>query len=427
VFGTVSVLLLLVWLVRGILSISQYSVDLLLSSFALILLSRVFSTRTRLGVGRAVSSFLWNLAAGCIIILIAIWFLRWVASVQGGAFPTDISGYVPDLVIAAISTGLLAYAIRELTPQREGPLASGPPVLVHADSAVTAWKTTLSAKTDTIALLVKRSGRTVGCILLGDVRSSFETPMGTVTASLAKPVTTFGIPFRGAKAARDDVSRLTGKDLDLLIKDARVDTTTQRLNGAIHTMDLPFVHVKEDWFGESVDVGPISVKKGPAGETVRIGPFRYDSDEDEDDRTSWFARGGQGSSFLSVSDEGVSAKWNGSSLWLKGDSMKLTTGADGFFYSPTEVQTFSPLHTLHVLHQKVTLNTKKFALDITGNRVVLRAEAGSKSTDSQPLAQGLRDITTEEAKKHVRDVIEGVPIDLDEMLANIEEVLKKHE
>jgi hypothetical protein len=423
-----SALLLLVWLVRGVLSISQYSEDILLSSFALVLLSRAFSTRTRLGAGRAVSSFLWNLAAGCILILIAIWFLRWVASVQGAAFPSVIYSQVPDLVVAAVLTGLLAYAVRELTPRRENPLASGPPILVRAGSAVTAGKTTLSAKTDTIALLVKRSGRTIGSILLGDVKSSFETPMGTVTATFAKPVTTFGIPFRGAKAGKDDVSRLTGKDVDQLIKEARIDTTTtQGLNGAIHSVDLPFVHVREDWFGESVDVGPISVRKGPAGETVRIGPFRYDSEEDGDRKASWFARGDQGSSFLSVSDEGVSAKWNGSSLWLKGDSMKLTTGADGFFYSPTEVQTFSPLHTLHVLRQKVTLNTKKFALDITDDRVVLRAEDGSKSTDSKALAQGLRDIITEEAKKHVRDVIEGVPIDLDEMLASIEEVLKKHE
>jgi len=249
-----------------------------------------------------------------------------------------------------------------------------------------------------------------------------------VTATFVKPVTAFGIPFKGDKAGKDDVSKLTGKDLDQLIREARIDTTaTQGPNGEIHSVDLPFVHVREDWFGESVDVGPISVRKGPSGETVRVGPFRFDSDEDGERKASWFARGGQESSFLSVSEEGVSAKWNGSSLWLKGDSMKLTTGADGFFYSPTEVRTFSPLHTLHVLSQKVTLNTKKFALDITDDRVVLRAEDGSKSTDSKALAQSLRDIITEEAKKHVRDVIEGLPIDLDEMLASIEEALKKHE
>jgi hypothetical protein len=183
VFGTMAALLLLLWLVRGVLSISQYSEDILLSSFALIFLSRVFRTRTRRGTGRAVSSFLWNLAASCIIILVAIWFLHWVASVQGGplvqgaVFPPDIYSQVPNLVIAAVLTGLLAYAVRELTPWRDGPLASGPPILIRAGSAVTAGKTTLSAKTDTIALLVKRSGRTIGSILLGDVKSSFETPM----------------------------------------------------------------------------------------------------------------------------------------------------------------------------------------------------------------------------------------------------------
>jgi hypothetical protein len=112
---------------------------------------------------------------------------------------------------------------------------------------------------------------------------------------------------------------------------------------------------------------------------------------------------------------------------MKGDSMRLTTGADGFFYSPTEVRTFSPLHTLNVANQKMTLNTRKFTLNVTAERVVLRAESGSKSTDSPALAQDLRNLFTEEAKKHIQEVMKGVPIDLDEMLSSTEEVLKKYD
>jgi hypothetical protein len=426
-FGTMAALLLLVWLVRGILSISQYSTGILLSSFGLILLSRAFSTRTRYGAGRAVSSFLGNIAIGCVIIAIAIWFLRWVASLQSSTLAPEFSSGVPGLVIVAISTGLLAYAVRELSPRRENPFAGGPAILIRADSSVKTGKTTLSAKADTIALPVTRRGRTVGCVLYGDVKASFETPMGPVTASFTRPVTTFGIPFRGDKAGRDDVSRLTGKDTNQLIQEAKVDPKMTRLDGAGHSVDLPFVHVQKDWFGESVDVGPISVRKGPEGEKVKIGSWSFDSEGNGDRYTSWFARGAQDSSSLSVSDEEASARWNGSSLWMRGDSMKLTVGADGFHYSPTEVRTFSPLHTLDVANQKMTLNTRKFTLNVTADRVVLRAESGSKSTDSAALAQDLRTLFTEEAKKHVQDVMKGVPIDLDEMLSSTEEVLKKYD
>jgi len=420
-------LLLLVWLVRGPLSISQYSTEILVSSFGLILLSRAFRTRTRSGAGRAVSSFLWNVAIGCVIIIITIWILGWVASLQGAALQSEFSNEVPDLVIAAISTGLLAYVIRELTPRRENPFSGGPAILVHADSGVKAGKTTLSAKADTIALPITRSGRTVGCVVFGDVKTTFETPMGPVTASFARPVTTFGIPIRGDKAGRDDVSRLTGKDTNQLIQEARIDPKMARLDGAGRSVDLPFVHVQKDWFGESVDVGPISVRRGPEGEKVRVGSLSFDSEGDGDRYTSWFARGAQDSSSLSVSDEEASAKWNGSSLWMKGDSMRLTVGADGFNYSPAEVRTFSPLHTLEVANQKMTLNTRKFTLNVTADRVVLRAETGSKITDSPALARDLRNLFTEEAKKHVQDVMKGVPIDLDEMLSSTEEVLKKYD
>jgi hypothetical protein len=420
-------LLLLVWLVRKFISISTYSTEILVASFGLILLSRAFSTRTRSGAGRAVSSFLGNVAIGCIIIVIAIWFLGWVASLQGSPLPSEFSNAIPDLVIAAISTGLLAYAVRELTPRRENPFAGGPAILVHADSNVRAGKTTVSPKADTIALPVTRQGRTVGCILFGDVRASFETPMGPVTASYARPVTTYGIPFRGDKAGKDDVSRLTGKNVDQLIQGARIDPEISRLGGNGTSIDLPFVHVREDSFGDSVDVGPISVREGPEGDSVRIGPWEINSKDSADRRNSWLARGAQDSSFLKVSGEEASAKWNGSSLWMKGDSMKLTVGADGFHYSPTEVKTFSPLHTLHVANQKMTLDTRKFTLNVTAERVVLRAESGSKSTDSAALAQDLRTLFTEEAKKHIQDVMKGVPIDLDEMLSSTEEVLRKYD
>ncbi len=426
-FGTMAALLLLVWLVREILSISQYSTEILLSSFGLILLSRAFSTRTRSGAGRAISSFLGNVAIGCVIIAIAIWFFGWVASLQGQPLTSEFSNAVPGLVIAAISTGLLAYAVREMTPRRENPFASGPPILVHADSGVKAGKTTVSAKTDTIALPVTRWGKTAGCVLFGNAKVSFETPMGPVTASFTRPMTTFGIPFRGDKAGKDDVSRLTGKDTSQLIQEARIDSRMTRLNGDGHSVDLPFVHVEKDGFGESVDVGPISVRRGPEGETVRIGSLTFDSEGDGDHHTSWFARGGQDSSFLSVSDDEASAKWNGSSLWMNGDSMRLTTGADGFYYSPTEVRTFSPLHTLYVANQKMTLNTRKFTLNVTAERVVLRADSGSKSTDSPALAQDLRNLFTEVAKKHIQDVMKGAPIDLDEMLSSTEGVLKKYD
>ncbi len=428
-FGTMSALLLLVWLVRVILSISQYSTEILLSSFGLILLSRAFSTRTRSGAGRAVSSLLGNITVGCIIIIIAVWFLGWVASFQGkgNAMPSEFSSAVPGLVIAAISTGLLAYVIRELTPRRENPFAGGPPILVRADSSVKTGKTTLSAKADAIALPVTKWGKTIGCVLFGDAKATFETPMGPVTASFARPVTTFGIPFRGDKAGRNDVLRLTGKDTNQLIQEARIDPRVARPDGAGHSVDLPFVHVREDSFGESVDVGPISVREGPEGESVRIGPWEFNSKDGADRHTYWLARGAQDSSFLRVSDEGASARWNGSSLWMKGDSMKLTVGADGFHYSPTEVRTFSPLHTLHVANQKMTLDTRKFTLNVTADRVVLRADSGSKSTDSAALAQDLRTLFTEEAKKHIQDVMKGVPIDLDETLSSTEEVLKKYD
>lgn len=106
--------------------------------------------------------------------------------------------------------------------------------------------------------------------------------------------------------------------------------------------------------------------------------------------------------------------------------MKLNVSSDGFSYSPNALETYTPLHTLRVTPDKVTLNTKKFTLDVIGTRVILRAEDGSKKTDSEQLAKDLRELLADTAKKQVSDVLGGQPIELDEMLSGTEELLEKY-
>jgi branched-subunit amino acid aminotransferase/4-amino-4-deoxychorismate lyase len=106
--------------------------------------------------------------------------------------------------------------------------------------------------------------------------------------------------------------------------------------------------------------------------------------------------------------------------------MKLGVGSDSFSYSPTEVKTASPLHSLRVTQGRITLDTRKFTLEVSGDNVVLRTEDKTSSTESKSLASDLRTLLTEAAKKQVKDVMEGTPIDLSEMLAATEEVLARH-
>ncbi len=74
----------------------------------------------------------------------------------------------------------------------------------------------------------------------------------------------------------------------------------------------------------------------------------------------------------------------------------------------------------------MTLNTKRFTLDVSGKRMILRTEDGSRRTDSEDLARDLRVLLAEMAKKQVSDVLEGQPIELGEMLSRTEELLKKY-
>lgn len=431
VMGGMAAIVLLVWLIRGLVGIESYSLYLLLAGFGFVFLGRIFDTKTNSGAGRAISSFLWNLTAVSIIVILLIWFLGWIAGIQSDTLPAVISTKVPDLVIAAVVTGLGAYAAGKLSRGVRQATASQPAFVVREGAGPSMGEAKLSVKHDTVGLPIKRSGLAFGCVLLGDVSASFETPMGMVSASLGSPVTTMGIPFQGNRVGDAEVVKMTGKTPRQLVVETQVDPTVRfrrhewGRRGHYESVDLPFIHVHEDGVEEVVEVGPIKVREGPGGGHVRLGPFEFDSEGKSSSYSAWIAKGA-GDSYVRREGREVSAKWNGSSLSVDGSLMTLTVGSDSFSYSPTEVKTSSPLHTLRVTQDKVTLDTRKFTLNISGDKVVLRAEDKTTSTDSKALASDLRALLTETAKGQVKDVMEGVPIDLSEMLTSTEEVLSKH-
>ena len=462
VLGNIASLLVLIWLIRGWVLLGSYSAAILTIAFGLVFAHHILDTRLSAGKARAVSSLLWGLTVSSVIILSLIVVLGWIAGIQRDSLATSITDQVPNLLILGIATGLAGYATYQLAPRLRGPVARGPPIKVTSSSALDFGKVRLSTKNDSMILPIRASKGTVGALVYGDVQATFDTPMGKIVGSIPGPVTTIGVPFRGERANGDEVSKLTGKPLDQLLDQTDVDTTLPR--GEIFSqgftpnrygeasLDLPFIRVRKTREGEDVKVGPIHVSTGPRAEDdVEVGPFDFSpcdfimnndsgktwfASDEKGSRGSrrrrrfgrrWIAKANEGNSYLSASPEGLQARWNGSSLRLKGDSMKMAVGQDGFVYTPTELETYSPLHTLHVTSTKATLNANKFTLNIIGNKVILRSEDGSKSTESPGLAKDLLVLLTETANSQVKSVMSGQPMELDEMLLGTEEVLKKHE
>src|SRR6059036_3640954 len=206
--GGISAILALVWLIRGPLGLQQYSASILLAGMGLFFLGRGFRTETNSGPGRAVASLLWNLSAAFVGIILSIWILGWVASLQSDVYPTVISSRVPILAVGAITAGLGAYAVQRLGLTRRW---TATPFVVLEGKGPTMEGTKLAVKQDTVGMPIRREGRTIGCVLMGEVSTTFKTPMGTVSASLPGPVTTIGIPFQGKTTSNEEVVKMTGK------------------------------------------------------------------------------------------------------------------------------------------------------------------------------------------------------------------------
>lgn len=421
--GGMAAILIIVWLFRGTLSIERYSFDMLFASFSLVFLALIFDTRTNSGPGRAVSSFLWNLTMASVLVIVLIWLLEWIATAKD--FPSSLASAVSDLVVAALITGLGAFASHKFSPRRGQTAVSSPLFAVHAGQVTSMGEVRVTAKRDAVGAVVKRSGRVVGCVILGDLQGTFNTPMGEVNATLVGPVMSAWIPFEGQRLDKSEAQKITGKTADQLLEEARLGSPIPEVFGKRSSVDLPFVHIEDSEFEEDIQVGAIRVRKDPEGGHVKVGPVTINSDDSPKDSRKWYAKGA-GDAYFRAEGGRVSAKWNGSLLTFEGSSMKLKCGSDSFSYNPAEITTNSPLHTLGVTKDKVTLDTRKFTMKVMGDMVVLRAEDKTRTTESKDLADDLRALLTETAKKQVRDVMQSIPIDLSEMLTATEEVLARH-
>src|SRR5947208_7087385 len=306
-----SAILALIWIIRGPLGIQQYSLSLLLAGFSLGFLGRVFRTETMSGAGRALVSFLLNLTGAFVGIILGIWSLGWVASLQSDIFPAAISSWTPSLVVAAITAGLGAYAAQRLGLARRW---RATPFIVAEGKGPTMEGTKLAVKQDTVGMPIRREGRTIGCVLMGEVSTTFKTPMGTVSAMLPGPVTTVGVPFQGKTTTNDEVVKMTGKSANELFAE-----TSSR--------------------GDELDVGRIRLRDGCMGDRWKIGPliFDWDGDGEHHPKERWLAKGAS-NAYITTNGHRATAKWNGSTLTVVAGLMEQTEGSDSFSYSPTEVK-----------------------------------------------------------------------------------------
>src|SRR6266487_4138496 len=202
-FSGLSALLALVWLIRGPLGIQSFSTTLLLTAFGLFFAGRVLRTETNSGVGRALVSLLWNLTAGFVGIILSIWILGWIASLQSSIFPTMISSWVSDLVIGAIATGLGAYGVQKSGLARRAVT----PFLVAEGRGPTMKGTNLTVKQDTV-----------------------------------------GMPFQGRTVTNDEALKMTGKEPDQLIE----ETTSRAAN-----VDVGRIRIRDGCMGDRWRIGPL--------------------------------------------------------------------------------------------------------------------------------------------------------------------------
>lgn len=419
--------LLLAWLGRGLLGIRAYGDFILLLAFASLFIGQVLRVKTELGVARAVSSLLWNLAVFCILSIIFLWLLGWAASLEGEALPSLLRGQIPNLLLAAIGLGLGSVAIHQLAPARAMVRLERQPWLLPANLRIPLGRVALTTRGDNVLFAVSRFGRAIGGIGFGEVQLQLETPMGPTGVKIGGPYLLYGIAPRGRPAAEADVQRVAGRTLDGLRDEATrlLPQLSTRFRLKAEIVDMPFVHVADEGLWRVVDVGPVHVVEGPGGEEVRIGPFLVSRDAGPRLPRRWGIANAEGTAAVYSLNQLLEARWNGNRIRISGERMRWRAGGDEFEYAPHYIRTRSPLHLLHIGGRYALLSTGSLTIRVTPDRLVVRTGRETKALDLPEVAEELRAVLAEEAKRHIQNIMEGLPIELDSTLKQVERVLGK--
>jgi hypothetical protein len=424
-FDLAFVVLLLAWLARRLMGIGAYSEPVLLLAFASLFLGRVLRTRVGMGVVRAFSSLSWNLAVFCVVSIITLWLLGWAASLQGESLPPFLENQVPSLALAAIALGLGSIALRQIAPRDARPRVERSPRVLMGNVRIPLGRVILTTKTENVLFPVTRFGRNVGSIGFGEIQAQLETPLGPMSMKIRGPYILYGISLKGQPAAEQDVQRITGRATESLRDEAEriAPQLLSRFRTRFETVDLPFVHVHEDGVWKAVDVGPIHVEEGPVGEEIRVGPITVISDRASDVPGRWGISNVSGTVLILTRRHSLQARWDGMSLKMDGNMMRLRIGEEGFEYSPNHVRTRSPLHALVISEAHASLSARGFTIRVLPEGITVRTEGKVKTLNSPELASELREVLAEEAKRHIQNIMEGLPMEVDSTFRRVERVL----
>jgi hypothetical protein len=355
----ISLLFLVVWLLRSVLSLESIANDLILASIGFYALSTLLTIETE-DMFIAISSII-NKAGNIALFSAIVFFIFSFFGLQ--KIFTDL---ILPLFIAAIILKLASWSFITITSRRDK-YQLDKHVKEIGPYSVDAKQWLLSSNESSKIVLVRRGRRKVGFVNFNSMNLEFKNDLGNINLKLNAPLLVYS-PYLKLKAKNIH-------DSTTLINDAQ-----KLLNSILSSIPfrkreyvkLPFISVESDEFGERVKVGPIYVAEELGREEVRIGPWIRISSVSKH----------KGIMYLFSANPKYSIK-------LSIEEMIIITNSDKFIINPTSIKVEYLGYDIEMSKNELNVQAPDFKLKVRDNKILFISGKRSYSISNSKLAEDL--------------------------------------
>ncbi len=403
---TLSLLLLIIWLFRHQLNISQYGLEIIIGSLLIFTFSRIINIDFEKGIINVIISLLYRLGSSAFYVTVILFIFGFLG------LEREISSLALPLFISSVILVVIPYSIEKL----EGNKYSLKPKIVKKGLVFINEKIKMEIKEDSLSYEIKKGGRRFGIAILNDVQVIISTDIGNFKTNFKSPVLLISsmIRIKNGKIKKEskNAENIVKNTLKELIKERYFEETKIR---------LPFISVEEDSLGTKVKVGPIEVTEEGDYEEVKIGPFIRIRESRRPTILIYSSN-----AKIKIKGKIIQLKEDNKRLSYDGNVFNFSTNGDSLRVDEKSVILKSSNFEISATKNEMRISYPDFLLSIKGNIIKFYSKGKRLYFQDEQLALKLIDEITKKINEQIINIMEGFPLDVIEIINTVEKIFENH-
>jgi len=411
IFSTLALILIIVWLLRGTLQVSQYSSYIVYAVVLFMLFSKLLQVKISEGIAGFISSFASSI--GSLAVEVSVMFF--IGGYLG--LEQEFTRYTLPLFVAGIVLLILSWRLGVIVPIRRTTLKKE---IYSFECKGMQLGENLKIRTgELLGLPIEFGNMLVGCVAIKDLDLDINTTLGKILVPIKAPA----VIFSSSLSKKDKVREASVEEYE----SARNLYISKKSEEKKSVVKLPFIEVEEYGdFYESVRFGPIRVHEENGESTISITPFIHVVESGKRKEKALVLSDNKNKAMVKLDGKKVKASWNGWRLVTDGESY--TFLRKGSVYAKDSIDGLmlkTMNYMLKVSESSVSVDIPGVKLVATPQLLILSSGNRSQKVENKEISKRFIETVARIIRNQVSDLLNGIEPDIADVYAGIDSILKE--